>query len=97
MDKTAKTTIAWRGELLWPQAVGDAMVIDLREVTAIGVWLHEWFRKHPNRAVVGGPARLKRQLQRAGVPVLWYDHMRDALASSGGVSASERDMLWNSA
>lgn len=92
-----KTPVAWRGELLWPRELPDGQVIDLREVTALGVWTHDWFRKHPNRAVVGSDSRLKKQLQRAGVPVLWYDQLRDALAGSGGVSASERDMLWNSA
>jgi hypothetical protein len=89
-----KATAIWRGELLWPTDLPDGRIIDLSAVTVLGVWTHDWFRTHPNRAVVGGAAHLKRQLAGASVPILWYERLSEATAT-GGVSASEREMLWS--
>jgi hypothetical protein len=84
----------WRGALLWPDPLVDAPVLDFHEVEAIGVWLYAWLRERPGRAVVGASAGIKRQLQRAGVPVLWYRAVEEVPSTNGGVTPSEREMLW---
>ncbi len=86
--------VAWRGELLWPQEPIAGSIIDLSEVTAIGTWLYPWFRERGQQRVVGAPRHIKQQLQRAGIPVLWYRSMQECCREDGGVSASERAMLW---
>lgn len=82
----------WLGELLWPQDLPEADVIDLGQVTAMGVWMHDWFRARPDQAVTGANPAIHRQLARAGVPVVWSDHPRKP--PSGGVGSGERAMLF---
>jgi hypothetical protein len=91
-ENTAKIT-AWSGELLWPQPLPEGDLIDLGQVTALGTWAYAWFRARPPQAVTGVNPALKRQLSRAGVPVRWSDAPQ-APAAEGGVTASERAMLW---
>ena len=86
------TVVAWSGELLWPQDLPEAEVIDVSGVTAIGSWLHAWFRAHPDQAVTGANPAIRRQLAQAAVPVVWSDHPHKA--PNGGVSAGERALLW---
>jgi hypothetical protein len=90
-----KQVVAWHGDLLWPQELPDAEVIDLSDVRAAGAWIVDWFRRHPNRTVVGGSDFIKRQLRRGGAPVFWSDSLGSASQQTGGVSPSEREMLWN--
>ena len=80
----------WSGELLWPQPLPEGMVIDLSSVTALGCWVHAWFRARPQLAVSGASAALRRQLLRAGVPVRWRDLPRQA-----GVGRDERAALFD--
>ncbi len=68
----------WRGaaqpdELLWPQELPAGSLIDLSGVAAVGTWTHEWFRAHPGQAVVGARPEVRRQLESAGLPVLFKD------------------------
>ena len=86
------TVVAWSGELLWPQELPVADVIDLSAVTAMGSWLHGWFRAHPDQAITGASPALRRQLAAAAVPVVWSDHPRKAPTT--GVGPGERAMLW---
>ncbi len=67
-QKPAAVTVArWTGELLWPQDLPEAAVIDLARVTALGTWAYAWFAARPQQAATGASPALKRQLQRAGV------------------------------
>ncbi len=84
----------WTGELLWPQDLPDGEVIDISGVISLGTWVHAWLRAHPDRALVAGGSELRTQLTRAGVPVRWFDRA-DQVGRRDGVSASEREMLWN--
>ena len=86
----AVTVVRWTGELLWPQELAEAEVIDLARVTALGTWAYAWFAARPQQAATGATPALKRQLQRAGVALLWCDHPH----GQAGVSAAERALLW---
>lgn len=86
----AVTVVRWSGELLWPQPLPEAAVIDLARVTALGTWAYAWFAARPQQAATGATPALKRQLQRAGVSLLWCDHPH----GQSGVSAAERALLW---
>lgn len=79
----------WQGELLWPQELPGGDLIDLSRVTALGTWVHAWFRSRPGQGVAGASPRLKAQLERAGVGVCW----RDPARIQGGVNADERAAL----
>ena len=92
--------VHWQGALLWPQDLPDGQVIDCSGVTALGSWVHAWFRARPQRSVVGAAPAIKRQLNQARLPILWYASMArlPAVGSnaqrSGGVSPDERALLW---
>jgi hypothetical protein len=88
---TAKIAV-WSGELLWPQPLSEGDLIDLGQVASLGTWAYAWFRARPQQAVTGVNPTLKRQLSRAGVPVRWSDLPQTP--AEGGVTASERAMLW---
>lgn len=86
------SAVLWRGaitpdELLWPQELPPGTTIDLSPITAIGTWIHEWFRARPGQAVVGAQPEVRRQLEHAGLPVLWRD-------PRSGVSAAEKADLF---
>ncbi len=87
------TCVRWTGklvedELLWPQPLEEGTVIDLGGIVAIGTWLHSWFRARPGQAVVNAHHDVRRQLQEAGVPLLFRD------PTVVGISVSERaDLL----
>jgi hypothetical protein len=85
------TVAIWDSELLWPQDLPSAEVIDLSRVEVMGSWVHDWLRSHPEQAVTGAQPLIRKQLVRAGVPVVWCDHPRKP--ASGGISAGERAML----
>jgi DNA-binding response OmpR family regulator len=78
----------WYGELLWPHSVAEAAVIDLAAVTACGTWLYAWFRAHPGQAVVGARPEIRRQLEQAGLAILFRDPR-----SIGVTSAERADLL----
>ncbi len=88
----------WSGLLVWPENLIFAGVIEMSAVTGVGVWLQQALRKHPRQAVVGASPAIKRQLQAAGLPILWYATVEEATiaqtAQTAGVSTSEREMLW---
>lgn len=86
--------VNWQGELLWPTGLAEGRVIDLSRVEALGVWAYAWFRQHPRQAVVGANIRLREQLTKAGLPILWYGTCEEALGRRTGVSPAERAMLW---
>lgn len=84
--------IRWTGlvvedELLWPQPLAEGDVIDLEGIQAIGTWLHGWFRARPGQAVVNASPEVRRQLEEAGVPVLFRD------PTVVGVTVAERAAL----
>jgi hypothetical protein len=83
-------TVAWKGELLWPQELADGDVLDLGAVHALGTWVIAWFRSHPGRAVTRASPAVRRQLVRSGVTVVWVD---PTPVVHGGVQAAERAML----
>ena len=86
----------WEGELLWPQKLEESSVVDMGKVTAVGSWLYSWFREHPETSVVAALPDIKRQLQTAGLPILWYATCSSLRpVQGGGVSPSEREMLWS--
>jgi hypothetical protein len=84
------SVVIWRGELLWPQDLPEADIIDLGQVEVLGVWVHDWFRSRPGQAVTRANPAVRRQLTEAGVPVTWSDHPQ----RSGGVSSAERAGLF---
>lgn len=84
---------AWRGEstpdeLLWPQELPISEIVDLSDIAAAGTWIHDWFRAHPGQGVVGARPDLRRQLEHAGLPILWRD------PRTTGVSAQEKAELF---
>lgn len=88
----------WSGELLWPQDLPDAPVIDCQQVTAVGSWLHEWLRQRGQRNIVGASRSVRRQLSAARLPLLWYATLQqlpkgDAGGRTHGVSSGERALL----
>lgn len=83
--------VAWSGELLWPQELADGDLIDLSGVTALGTWVHDWFRAHPGRAVTRASPLVRRQLLRSGVPLVWADPA--IVTPPGGISVGERNLL----
>lgn len=85
--------VTWTGELLWPIELPAAGIIDVSQVTGLGSWVHAWLRERPQTALVGLATGLRRQLQEAGVPALYYRTVAEA-SDRGGVSPSERAMLW---
>ncbi|MFW5829448.1 MAG: hypothetical protein ACOCXA_04225 [Planctomycetota bacterium] len=86
----------WQGEMLWPQTLPDAPVLDFSGLEAVGVWVYSWLREHPGRSVVAASPAIKRQLQQVDVPVLWYRSIAEVpSADDGGVTPSEREMLWD--
>lgn len=86
------SVVTWSRELLWPEDLPEAEVIDLSQVEIMGCWVHDWLRGHPEQAVTGAQPLIRKQLARAGVPVVWSDHPRKPSAA-GGLSAGERAML----
>lgn len=89
------TTIArWQGDMLWPTHVEEAAVIDMSAVEALGSWIYAWLRGRPRQAVVGASPDLRRQLQRADLPLLWYGSLAEVRSAATGVTPSERAMLW---
>lgn len=84
-------SVAWSGELLWPQELPDGELIDLSGVAALGTWVHEWFRARPGRAVTRASPLVRRQLLRAGVPVVWADPSH--ITPPGGITVGERNLL----
>lgn len=96
-ERIPAAVVRWQGDLLWPTTLPSAPVIDARAVTAWGVWVDDWLRAHPGIAVVGGE-QVRDRLTRAEVPVRWYRAVDEAVlandATVGGVSPSERAMLW---
>jgi hypothetical protein len=80
----------WSGELLWPQELVEASIIDLSGVTALGSWAHAWFAARPGQGVAGAHPRLRAQLDQAGVGVCW----RDPTRIIAGVTRSERQALF---
>lgn len=78
----------WSGELLFPTALEEAAIIDLTNVTALGTWSYAWFRARPHLSASGASPALRRQLQRANLPLAWAD------IPGGGVSPSERAALF---
>lgn len=90
----SESCIRWIGdldaeELLWPQDLPEAEIIDLGGITAVGIWVHAWFRAHPNQGVVGARPDVRRQLEAAGLPILFRD------PQAIGVTATERSALLN--
>ena len=93
MSHTDVEAIAvWEGELLWPQDLTTASLIDCRGVISAGIWLHQWLRDHPGCALIGLAPGVRQQFQAAGLPVICYDRLSDAQA---GVGLAERLALWN--
>ena len=85
----------WSGAMLWPQELSESTVIDCSELQALGTWAYAWLRERPQTALVAAPPHIKAQLQAAQVPVIWYNHCEEiADDAAGGVSPSEREMLW---
>jgi hypothetical protein len=78
----------WSGELLFPTALEEATIIDLSNVTALGTWSYAWFRARPHLSASGASPALRRQLQRANLPLAWAD------IPGSGVSPSERAALF---
>jgi hypothetical protein len=76
------------GELLWPEPLPDGDVIDLSAVVVLGTWAYDLLRRRPGQAVVGANPALRRQLDAAGLPLLWRDPTVRI-----GVSHRERDEL----
>jgi hypothetical protein len=85
--------VRWTGlltedELLWPQPLPEGPVIDLGGITAVGTWIHTWFRSRPGQAVVNAHPEVRRQLLDAGVTILFRD------PSTAGITPDERaDLL----
>ncbi len=82
------TVARWSGELLFPTQLDEAAIIDLSGVTALGTWAYAWFRARPHLSASGAAPALRRQLQRANLPLAWAD------IPSAGVSPSERAALF---
>lgn len=92
------TVVTWSGDLLWPQTLPDAAVIDCSQVTAVGSWLHAWLRQRGQRALVGANPSIRRQLSAARLPILWYATLQqvpkaDVPGRQHGVSHGERALL----
>ncbi|MFW5860245.1 MAG: hypothetical protein ACOCYP_09490 [Planctomycetota bacterium] len=94
MQQDEPAVAHWQGELLWPCDLRAALVIDMSGVACVGAWTHAWFRRHPRQAVVGATRCVRQQLQRAELPILWYATAAEALDPAGGVTPTEREMLW---
>lgn len=75
-------------EWLLPRELPADEVFDFSHLAAVGTWLHDWLRTHPGQAVVGARPEVRRQLEQAGVPVLFRD------PRSVGVTAQERSELF---
>jgi hypothetical protein len=82
------TVARWSGELLFPVPLEEAAIIDLSGVTALGTWTYAWFRARPHLAASGASPALRKQLQKANLPLAWAD------IPAGGVSPSERAALF---
>ena len=87
--------IHWCGDMNWPCELVDSEIIDCSELESIGVWVYEWIRQHPQIALVAASDSIKREFTAASLPVLWYNHCEEISQDTGGVSPSERDMLWS--
>jgi hypothetical protein len=90
--------VIWTGELLWPTELPAGRIIDCSGLTALGTWAYGWLRARPQQILLAGPAGIRRQLQQAGVPVVWYERERDlpaAVAPIAGVGPGERALLWD--
>lgn len=88
---------AWSGELLRPVPLSSARILDWTRLTALGTWALPWLRGRPGQAVVGAQASLKRRLQAAKLPVLWYANEREVPVVgevAPGLTPGERDLLW---
>jgi hypothetical protein len=69
----SEACVAWVGtliedELLWPQPLAEAEVIDLGGLTAIGTWVHAWFRARAGQAVVNACPASADNWKRPGWP-----------------------------
>lgn len=87
--------VYWSGDMNWPQELESAQVIDCSQLETLGVWAYEWLLSHPNIALVAASDSIKQELTYASLPVLWYNHCEEISQDTGGVSPSERDMLWS--
>ncbi len=87
--------VHWSGEMLWPQVLTEAKVIDCSQLQSLGTWAYAWLRARPQCALIAAPSHIKDQLRAADLPVIWYNHCEELQADSGGVSPSEREMLWS--
>lgn len=87
--------VRWVGEMLWPEHLELAPIVDLSAVTLLGSWVHALFRAYGQCRVVGASPAVRQQLEQAGLPILWYRTVSEASASGHGVSPSERAMLWS--
>ncbi|TVR13256.1 MAG: hypothetical protein EA401_07185 [Planctomycetota bacterium] len=100
MNAEAHQDIAsWSGELLWPQDLPDAPIIDCSQVSAVGSWLHHWLRQRGQRSIVGASPAVRRQLSAARLPLLWYATLQQVPSADAGaarphgVSSGERALL----
>jgi hypothetical protein len=91
-DATDPTVARWTGELLFPVSLDEAAIIDLSGVSALGTWTYEWFRARPHLAASGASPALRKQLQKAKLPLAWAD-----LPAGSGVSPIERAALFDDA
>ncbi|NRA37510.1 MAG: hypothetical protein HRU15_05175 [Planctomycetes bacterium] len=87
--------VQWIGDMNWPQTIEQAEVIDCSQLESLGVWAYDWLRAHPQIALVAASDSIKQELTAASLPVLWYNHCEEISQDTGGVSSSERDMLWS--
>lgn len=87
----------WEGDFLWRRPdLPPATMIDCSRVEVMGSWLHDWFRRQASCVLIGANAQIQRQLEEAQVPVLFYARREDVGDHrQGGVSPSERAMLWS--
>jgi hypothetical protein len=77
----------WSGELLFPINLPSGDIIDLSHVTALGTWTYAWFRNHPHCAITGATPSIRKQINRAHLPVVWTD------LPTHGVGPAERAAL----
>jgi hypothetical protein len=93
-DETQPACVRWSGDLSWPTALPQGTIIDCSGLTRLGSWACAWFRAHPTVRVVAAPASMKSLFQALDLPILWYDSVDEA-RQAGGVTPSERAMLWS--
>ncbi len=88
--------LKWIGDMNWPSELETAEVIDCSDLISIGTWAYAWLREHPHIALVAASESIKKKFTAASLPVVWYNHCEEiSQDNNGGVSPSERDMLWS--